>query len=149
MDNGEERNICLLDKRNIYNNRPLQVINQYDENDGTHKTRYDVTILVNGLPLVHVELKRKGIRIQEAFNQINRYYRELFWTGSGIYDYAQIFITSNCSETKYEAIPPRFISQCDRKVIAGKFSSILGKVNRQKAPSLELIKFEEGLILFC
>ena len=108
MDNGEERNICLLDKRNIYNNRPLQVLNQYEENEGAHKTRYDVTILVNGLPLVHIELKRRGIRIQEAFNQINRYQRESFWAGSGIYDYAQIFIISNGSETKYYSNTTRY-----------------------------------------
>lgn len=108
MDNGEERNICLLDKRNIYNNRPLQVLNQYEENEGAHKTRYDVTILVNGLPLVHIELKRRGIRIQEAFNQINRYQRDSFWAGCGIYDYAQIFIISNGSETKYYSNTTRF-----------------------------------------
>ena len=108
MDNGEERNICLLDKRNIYNNRPLQVINQYEENEGAHKSRYDVTILVNGLPLVHIELKRRGIRLQEAFNQINRYQRDSFWAGSGIYDYAQIFIISNGSDTKYYSNTTRY-----------------------------------------
>ena len=108
MDNGEERNICLLDRRNIFNNRPLQVINQYEENEGAHKARYDVTILVNGLPLVHVELKQMGIRIQEAFNQINRYQRDSFWAGSGIYDYAQIFIISNGSETKYYSNTTRY-----------------------------------------
>ena len=108
MDNGEERNICLLDRRNIYNNRPLQIINQYEENDGAHQTRYDVTILVNGLPLVHIELKRKGIRLQEAFNQINRYQRDSFWAGCGIYDYAQIFIISNGSETKYYSNTTRY-----------------------------------------
>lgn len=108
MDNGEERNICLLDRRNIYNNRPLQVINQYEENEGAHKTRYDVTILVNGLPLVHIELKRRGMRLQEAFNQINRYQRDSFWAGCGIYDYAQIFIISNGSETKYYSNTTRY-----------------------------------------
>ena len=65
-------NISLIDKENIHNNR-LQVINQYEEDGGKHDTRYDVTILVNGLPLVHVELKRRGVAIKEAFNQINRY----------------------------------------------------------------------------
>ena len=70
-DNGETKNIYLLDKTNIHNNR-LQVINQY-EADGARKNRYDVTILVNGLPLAHVELKRRGVPLQEAFNQINRY----------------------------------------------------------------------------
>lgn len=76
-DNGENRNIRLIDKRNIHNNR-LQVINQYVPADGTAQNRYDVTILVNGLPLVHVELKRRGVSIREAFNQISRYQRESF-----------------------------------------------------------------------
>jgi len=95
MDNGENRNICIIDRKNIHRNRPLQVLNQYEENEGAHKTRYDVTILVNGLPLVHIELKRRGVPIKEAFNQINRYQRNSFWAGCGIYDYAQIFIISN------------------------------------------------------
>ena len=70
-DDGTTKNIVLIDKRNIHNNR-LQVINQYEEENGRHQTRYDVTILVNGLPLIHVELKRRGVAIREAFNQINR-----------------------------------------------------------------------------
>ncbi len=63
----------------------MQVINQYVENGGNYDNRYDVTILVNGLPLVHVELKRRGVPIKEAFNQINRYQRDSFWAGSGLY----------------------------------------------------------------
>ena len=93
-------NITLIDKKNIHNNR-LQVINQYEESAGTHDTRYDVTILVNGLPLVHVELKRRGVAIKEAFNQINRYQRDSFWAGSGLYEYVQIFVISNGTFTKY------------------------------------------------
>lgn len=108
MDNGENRNICIIDRKNIHRNRPLQVINQYEENEGAHKTRYDVTILVNGLPLVHIELKRRGIEIKEAFNQINRYQRNSFWAGCGIYDYAQIFIISNGTETKYYSNTTRY-----------------------------------------
>ena len=108
MDNGENKNICIIDKKNIHRNRPLQVLNQYEENEGTHKTRYDVTILVNGLPLVHVELKRRGVPIKEAFNQINRYQRNSFWAGCGIYDYAQIFIISNGTETKYYSNTTRY-----------------------------------------
>jgi len=108
MDNGENRNICIIDRKNIHRNRPLQVINQYEENDGVHKTRYDVTILVNGLPLVHIELKRRGIEIKEAFNQINRYQRNSFWAGCGIYDYAQIFVISNGTETKYYSNTTRY-----------------------------------------
>ena len=87
-------------KMNIHNNR-LQVINQYEESEGKHDTRYDVTILVNGLPLVHVELKRRGVAIREAFNQIKRYQRDSFWAASGLYEYVQIFITSNGTHTKY------------------------------------------------
>lgn len=99
-DNGTIKNIYLLDKKNIHNNR-VQVINQYEESGGTHETRYDVTILVNGLPLVHVELKRRGVAIREAFNQIRRYQRDSFWASSGLYDYVQIFVISNGTHTKY------------------------------------------------
>ena len=99
-EDGTTMNISLIDKKNIHNNR-LQVINQYEECGGTHDTRYDVTILVNGLPLVHVELKRRGVAIKEAFNQINRYQRDSFWAGCGLYEYVQIFVISNGTFTKY------------------------------------------------
>lgn len=99
-DDGTSKNIQLIDKKNIHNNR-LQVINQYEESKGNHDTRYDVTILVNGLPLVHVELKRRGVAIREAFNQIKRYQRDSFWAASGLYEYVQIFIISNGTHTKY------------------------------------------------
>ena len=99
-DDGSTKNIYLIDKKNIHNNR-LQVINQYEESDGAHDTRYDVTILVNGLPLVHTELKRRGVAIREAFNQIKRYQRDSFWASSGLYEYVQIFIISNGTNTKY------------------------------------------------
>lgn len=99
-DDGSTKNIYLIDKKNIHNNR-LQVINQYEESEGAHEARYDVTILVNGLPLVHVELKRRGVAIREAFNQINRYQRDSFWASSGLYEYVQIFIISNGTYTKY------------------------------------------------
>jgi|LakMenEpi03Aug12_release.lakeMendotaPanAssembly.Ray.scaffolds.fasta_scaffold18645_6 type I restriction enzyme R subunit len=98
-DSGESKNIYLIDKQNIHNNK-LQVINQY-EVSGKYDNRYDVTILVNGLPLVHVELKRRGVDIREAFNQINRYQRESFWTGSGLFLYVQLFVISNGTFTKY------------------------------------------------
>lgn len=100
QDSGAAKNIYLLDKKNIHNNR-LQVINQYEEEGGSHSTRYDVTILVNGLPLVHVELKRRGVAIREAFNQIKRYQRDSFWGSSGLYEYVQIFVISNGTHTKY------------------------------------------------
>lgn len=99
-DNGTLINISLIDKKNIHNNF-LQVINQYEEENGNHNTRYDVSILVNGLPLIHIELKRRGVAIREAFNQINRYQRDSFWAGSGLFEYVQIFIISNGTNTKY------------------------------------------------
>ena len=99
-DNGTLVNISLIDKKNIHNNF-LQVINQYEEENGNHNTRYDVSILVNGLPLIHIELKRRGVAIREAFNQINRYQRDSFWAGSGLFEYVQIFVISNGTNTKY------------------------------------------------
>jgi len=100
LDDGSTKNIYLIDKKNIHNNR-LQVLNQYEEAGGTHETRYDVTVLVNGLPLVHIELKRRGVAIREAFNQIKRYQRDSFWAASGLFEYVQIFIISNGTHTKY------------------------------------------------
>ena len=99
-DDGSTINITLLDKNNIHNNR-LQVINQYVQDEGNYKNIYDVSILVNGLPLVHVELKRRGVSIKEAFNQIDRYQRDSFWAASGLYEYVQIFVISNGTHTKY------------------------------------------------
>ncbi len=99
-DTGESQNIKLIDKANIHNNF-VQVINQYVEECGNYDTRYDVSILVNGLPLVHVELKRRGVQLKEAFNQINRYQRDSFWAGCGLYEYVQIFVISNGTNTKY------------------------------------------------
>lgn len=99
-DTGESQNIKLIDKGNIHNNS-LQVINQYVEEGGNFDTRYDVSILVNGLPLVHIELKRRGVQLKEAFNQINRYQRDSFWAGCGLYEYVQIFVISNGTNTKY------------------------------------------------
>lgn len=105
-DDGTSKNITLLDKKNIHNNR-LQVINQYemsgapDGGDAAYSNRYDVTILVNGLPMVHIELKRRGVDIREAFNQINRYQRDSFWAGSGLFEYVQLFVISNGTLTKY------------------------------------------------
>jgi type I restriction enzyme R subunit len=103
-DDGTSKNISLLDKKNIHNNR-LQVINQYSITQGDggarRSNRYDVTVLVNGLPLVHIELKRRGVEIREAFNQIDRYQRDSFWAGSGLFEYIQIFVISNGTLTKY------------------------------------------------
>ena len=103
-DNGTTQNVKLIDKVHIHNNR-LQVINQYEigqgEGGAARSNRYDVTVLVNGLPLVHIELKRRGVDIREAFNQINRYKRDSFWAGSGLFDYVQVFVISNGTLTKY------------------------------------------------
>lgn len=99
-DDGSVKNIYLIDKKNIHDNH-LQVLNQYATEDGQRSNRYDVTVLVNGLPLVHIELKRRGVAIQEAFNQINRYQRESFWASSGLFEYVQLFVISNGTHTKY------------------------------------------------
>ena len=106
-DGGFTKNITLIDKTNIHNNK-LQVINQYVNNDGNHDNRYDVTVLVNGFPLVHIELKRRGVAIREAFNQIERYQRDSFWAASGLYQYVQIFVISNGTTTKYYSNTTRF-----------------------------------------
>ncbi|MCA1572141.1 MAG: type I restriction endonuclease subunit R, partial [Chloroflexi bacterium] len=98
-DDGTFKNVTLLDKSSIHNNR-LQVINQY-ATTGTYDNRYDVTVLVNGLPMVHVEIKRRGVDIRDAFNQINRYQRDSFWSGSGLFEYIQLFVISNGTLTKY------------------------------------------------
>ncbi|MDI3544642.1 MAG: type restriction enzyme subunit [Bacteroidota bacterium] len=135
-DDGAMKNIYLIDKYNIHNNR-LQVINQYissvistssitEENEAvaepvegtaleknemvepSRRHRYDVTILVNGFPLVHVELKKRGVDLKEAFNQIERYSSESFWAGSGLFEYVQIFVISNGTHTKYYSNTTRF-----------------------------------------
>ena len=108
-DDGTTKNITLIDKTNIHNNQ-LQVINQYEIGRGEgaaadggakYANRYDVTVLVNGLPMVHIELKRRGVDIREAFNQINRYQFDSFWAGSGLFEYVQLFVISNGTLTKY------------------------------------------------
>lgn len=109
-DDGMTKNITLIDQKNMHNNS-LQVINQYVvemDQGAKHDNRYDVTILVNGFPLVHIELKRRGVQIREAFNQINRYQRDSFWAGSGLFEYVQIFVISNGTNTKYYSNSTRF-----------------------------------------
>ena len=100
FDDGQLRNVTLLDRQHIYRNT-LQVMHQYGTDEGSHGNRYDVTVLVNGLPLVHIELKRRGVELEEAFNQIERYQRESFWSGSGLFEYVQVFVISNGRHTKY------------------------------------------------
>lgn len=101
FDDGKSLNIKIIDKKNIYNNH-LQVVNQI-ENVGKYNNRYDVTILVNGLPLVHIELKKRGVNLKEAFNQIHRYSKESFNSEHSIYKYVQIFVISNGTYTRYFA----------------------------------------------
>ena len=110
MDNGLKKNIKLIDKTNVHNNL-LQVTNQIEEKEGVYNNRYDVTILVNGLPLVHIELKRRGVDIKEAFNQINRYQRDSFWAGKAMFDFVQIFVISNGTETKYYSNTTRYAKE--------------------------------------
>ena len=127
-DDGTSKNIRLIQKDNIHDNY-LQVINQYEANEGKRKNRYDVTILVNGLPLVHVELKKRGSLLREAFNQINRYQRESFWSESGLFEYVQLFVISNGTQTKYYSNTTRSIHL--------KESSRLGKDVKSRSNSYE------------
>ena len=115
LENGELRNIYLIDKDNIYNNS-VQVINQYEVETDKRKNRYDVTILVNGFPIVHIELKRRGVELRQAFNQIERYQRDSFWYNSGLYNYVQIFVISNGTFTKYYSNTTRY-KHLDRKIV--------------------------------
>lgn len=146
-DDGSSKNIMLIDKKNIHNNR-LQVINQYvvGKADGAnYDNRYDVTVLVNGLPLVHIELKRRGVAIREAFNQINRYQRDSFWAGCGLYEYVQIFVISNGTNTKYYSNSTRFNAIKDVNAAKGKkgktsnsfeFTSFWADANNRVIPDL-------------
>jgi type I restriction enzyme R subunit len=99
-EDGTVKNVYLIKKDSIHDNS-LQVINQYATVEGQRANRYDVTVLVNGLPMVHIELKRRGVAIAEAFNQINRYHRESFWASAGLFEYVQLFVISNGTHTKY------------------------------------------------
>lgn len=132
-NDGSLRNIYLIDKKNIHNNK-LQVINQYVEKGGNHETRYDVTVLVNGLPLIHIELKRRGVAIKEAFNQINRYQRDSFWAGCGLYEYIQIFVISNGTHTKY-------YSNTTRNSHIKEMSSAQRNKNKKTSNSFEFTSF--------
>ena len=114
-DDGSMKNIRLIDKKDIHNNN-VQVINQYKvdaptASGGVRKNRYDVTILVNGLPMVHVELKRRGVSIKEAFNQINRYQRDSFGAGKALFEYVQVFVISNGTQTKYYSNTTRYAQE--------------------------------------
>lgn len=101
FDDGHIQNIYLFDKKNIARNK-VQVISQFEQT-GAHANRYDVTILVNGLPLVQIELKKRGVAIREAFNQVHRYSKESFNTDNSLFKYLQIFVISNGTDSRYFA----------------------------------------------
>ncbi|MBL4759361.1 MAG: type I restriction endonuclease subunit R [Mariprofundaceae bacterium] len=101
FDDGHIQNIYLLDKKNVAHNK-VQVIKQLEQK-GTHANRYDVTILVNGLPLVQIELKKRGVAIREAFNQIHRYSKESFNADNSLYKFLQLFVISNGTDSRYFA----------------------------------------------
>lgn len=101
FDDGHIQNIYLLDKKNIARNK-MQVIKQFEQT-GSHANRYDVTVLVNGLPLVQVELKKRGVAIREAFNQVHRYSKESFNSGHSLFKYLQLFVISNGTDSRYFA----------------------------------------------
>ena len=146
-DDGTSKNILLIDKKNVHNNY-LQVINQYaigQDAGARHDNRYDVTVLVNGLPLVHIELKRRGVAIREAFNQINRYQRDSFWAGCGLFEYVQIFVISNGTNTKYYSNSTRINHINENKTGYGKkpttsnsfeFTSFWADSNNRVIPDL-------------
>lgn len=144
-DDGSAKNIYLLDKQSIHNNR-LQVINQY-EVEGRRANRYDVTVLVNGLPMVHIELKRRGVDVREAFNQIDRYQRDSFWTGSGLFEYVQLFVISNGTLTKYYSNTVRDghlaeqRSKRDRKKTSNSFAFTSWWADATNRPITELADF--------
>ena len=101
FDDGRIQNIYLVDKKKVARNK-LQVIKQFEQ-AGSHVNRYDVTVLVNGLPLVHIELKKRGVAIREAFNQVHRYSKESFNSDNSLYKYLQMFVISNGTDTRYFA----------------------------------------------
>ncbi len=101
FDDGHIQNIYLVDKKDLARNK-VQVISQFEQK-GSHANRYDVTILVNGLPLAHVELKKRGVAIREAFNQVHRYSKESFNAGNSLFKYIQVFVISNGTDTRYFA----------------------------------------------
>jgi type I restriction enzyme, R subunit len=141
LDSGGTKNIYLIDKDNIYNNS-LQVMNQYEANNGTRPNRYDVTILVNGLPLVHVELKRRGIDLREAFNQINRYGRESFWSDDALFEYVQLFVISNGTYTKYYSNTTRDMHiNAKNKKTANTFEFTSYWADQNNVPIIDLLDF--------
>ncbi|GAA8170568.1 hypothetical protein HpDR147_04010 [Helicobacter pylori] len=119
LENGKTKNVKIIDKKNIHRNA-LQVIHQYSNKGGKYENRYDVSVLVNGLPLVHVELKKRGVAIREAFNQIKRYKRDSFSAEDGLFEFVQIFVISNGTSSKYYSNTTR-IAQIEKNNKADTF----------------------------
>ena len=146
-DDNMTKNITLIDRNNIHNNR-LQVINQFvvtTDQGARHDNRYDVTVLVNGFPMVHIELKRRGVAIREAFNQINRYERDSFSAGYGLFEYVQIYVISNGTNTKYYSNSTRYNAIKDAEAAKTKkgktsnsfeFTSFWADANNRVIPDL-------------
>ena len=146
-DDNMTKNITLIDRKNIHNNK-LQVINQYvvtTDQGARHDNRYDVTVLVNGFPMVHIELKRRGVAIREAFNQINRYERDSFSAGYGLFEYVQIYVISNGTNTKYYSNSTRYNAIKDAEAAKTKkgktsnsfeFTSFWADANNRVIPDL-------------
>ena len=152
-DDGSSLNIKLIDKKDIFNNQ-LQVINQYTPENGKRENRYDVTILVNGLPLVHCELKRRGVALKEAFNQINRYGRESLWADTGLYEFVQIFVISNGTETKYYSNTTRYAhvdalnkSKTPQKIQSQSFEFTSYWADAANNPILDLVDFANTFLV--
>lgn len=132
-DDGTTKNVEIVDKDNINRNR-VQVINQYVPGGGAYENRYDVTILVNGLPLVHIELKKRGGSIREAFNQIERYGRESFWADSALFEWVQLFVISNGTLTKY-------YSNTTRATHVAKQAETKGATRRRQSGSFKFTSY--------
>jgi len=154
-DDGTSKNIKLIDAKDVDKNG-VQVIDQYESGvaqGANYANRYDVTILVNGLPLCHVELKRRGVALREAFNQIERYQRDSFWSGCGLFQYVQLFVISNGVHTKYYSNTTRFdaIAESERRAcvdssvkrskISRSFEFTSNWADAENAPISDLVDF--------
>ncbi|MGL4950479.1 MAG: type I restriction endonuclease subunit R [Mycoplasma sp.] len=133
LDDGSKKNIYFINKKD-YSKNTFQIFNQFEDNNSTYKARYDVTILINGIPLIHLELKRRGVDIKQAFNQINRYHNQNFAAGSGLFNYIQLFIISNGTYTKYysNTIRDSKIKTHNRKLNDFKFTSFWTDIKNNK-----------------
>ncbi|GAA7598773.1 type I restriction endonuclease subunit R [Helicobacter pylori] len=144
LESGKTKNIKIIDKKNIHKNA-LQVIHQYSVK-GKYENRYDVSILVNGLPLVHVELKKRGVAIREAFNQIKRYKRDSFSAEDGLFEFVQIFVISNGTSTKYYSNTTR-IAQKNHKADTFEFTNYWADIKNNNIE--DLMDFAQSFFAKC